>query len=76
MKKGVFAGSGPVDVRSLGDGLDVTGGGWKRSVHLKDGALTIEQSTPLPPDGMTEEKRGNISLSIDRTPARAVYTLM
>ena len=59
-----------------GDALEFTGKGWKRTVTLKGNTLTIEQSTPLPPEVPTGEKRGNTTLKVERTsPGRAVYTL-
>jgi hypothetical protein len=48
----------------------------KRTVRLVDGALTVEQTTPLPADQLTPEKRGGTSLSVERTSAsRVTYTL-
>ena len=39
-------------------------------------ALTVEQTTALPPDHLAPEKVGNTSLSIEHvTPMRAIYTL-
>jgi hypothetical protein len=38
--------------------------------------LTVEQSTALPAENLTSEKRGNITLKVERpTPGRAVYGL-
>jgi hypothetical protein len=73
---GVFGASGAVSVRAAGDALEFEGQGWKRTVRLVDSALTVEQTTALPPDHLAPEKLGNVNLSIERTPpARAVYTL-
>lgn len=73
---GVFAQTGPAEVRPNGDALEFTGKGWKRTVTLSGAALTIEQSTPLPPETLTGEKRGNLTLTVERTaPGRAVYGL-
>jgi hypothetical protein len=65
-----------VEVRANGDALEFTGKGWTRTVRLAAEALTILQSSPLPVDGLTSGKQGNIALSIARqTPSRAVYSL-
>ena len=67
---------GPVEVHAAGDALEFAGKGWKRTVRLADNTLTIEQTTPLPADGLTPDRRGNVSLTIARPSAtRAVYTL-
>ena len=45
-------------------------------VRLADGALTIEQDSPLPADGILPETRGNIVFGIAHpSPMRATYTL-
>jgi Glycosyl hydrolases family 35 len=73
---GIFEQAGPVEVRQNGDALEFTGKGWRRTVTLNGNALTVEQSTPLPPETLTGEKRGNISLTVERpSPARSVYEL-
>jgi hypothetical protein len=73
---GAFATAGPVEVRVVGDGLEFTGAAWKRTVHLTDSTLTIEQSTPLPADRLTPDRRDNVDFKLDHpTPQRAVYTL-
>jgi hypothetical protein len=73
---GIFAQAGPVEVRQNGDALEFTGKGWKRTVTLQGAALTVEQSTPLPPETLTTEKRGNLTLTVERpVPTRAVYGL-
>jgi hypothetical protein len=75
-EQGAFAGAGPVQVRANGDALEFAGKGWTRTVRLADGVLTVEQSTPLPADGLKPGKQGNIALSIARPSAtRAVYSL-
>jgi hypothetical protein len=75
-EQGVFAGSGRVEIRDMGDSLEFTGKGWKRTAKLVDGALTIEQSTPLPADPLSGERRGNVTFSIERlSPGTAVYRL-
>ena len=73
---GAFAQGGPVEIRQNGDALEFAGKGWKRTVTLNGATLTVEQSTPLPPEILTTEKRGNLTLTVERpAPTRAVYTL-
>jgi hypothetical protein len=73
---GIFAQAGPVEVRQTGDALEFTGKGWKRTVTLRGSELTVEQSTPLPPETLISEKRGNLTLTVDHSvPTRAVYGL-
>jgi hypothetical protein len=73
---GIFAQAGPVEVHQNGDALEFTGKGWKRTVTLVGAALMVEQSTPLPPETLASEKRGNLTLTVERpSPMRAVYGL-
>ena len=73
---GIFAQAGPVEVRQNGDALEFTGKGWKRTVTLQGATLIVEQSTPLPPETLTTEKRDNLTLTVERpAPGRAVYEL-
>jgi hypothetical protein len=73
---GALAQAGPVEVQQIGDGLEFTGKGWKRTVTLKGETLTIEQNGPMPGDVLTGEKRGNTTLTVERpSPGRALYTL-
>jgi hypothetical protein len=73
---GAFAQAGPVEVRQDGEALEFAGKGWSRTVTLKDNVLTVEQSTALPADGLTGEKKGGTTLGIERvTASRVVYTL-
>jgi hypothetical protein len=73
-EQGVFAGAGRVEVRELGDALEFSTKAGKRTVRLTDTTLTVEQSTPLPVDGLTPEKRGSATLSIERrSPTTVVY---
>jgi len=75
-EQGLFAAAGAVEVEASGDSLTFTARTWKRTVRLVDAALTVEQTTPLPPNQVATEKRGGVSLSIERTsPSRAVYTI-
>ena len=74
--QGTFGGAGPVEIRIEGDGLVVSGKGWQRTIRLSDSALTIEQSTPLPLDRLTPDRRGNVNFTIDRkSPTVTVYRL-
>ena len=74
--QGAFAAVGPVEVHASGDTLTFTGNGWKRTVRLTDTTLTIEQSTPLPADKLTGERRGNLEFRIEHpAAARAAYSL-
>ncbi len=73
---GIFAQAGPVEIRQNGVALEFTGKGWTRTVTLNGATLTVDQSTPLPPEILTGEKRGNLTLTVDRpAPTRAVYSL-
>ncbi|MCU1236978.1 MAG: glycoside hydrolase, family 35, partial [Candidatus Solibacter sp.] len=73
---GAFAQSSPVEVRQNRQALEFIGKGWKRTVTLKGETLTIEQTTPLPAEVLTNEKRGNTPLTVERPSAgRAVYIL-
>jgi hypothetical protein len=75
-EQGLFAAPGPVEVRAVDDALEFTGKGWKRTARLSETTLTIEQSSPLPADAPTSEKRGGATLTVARpAPARATYTL-
>jgi hypothetical protein len=75
-EQGTFAGAGPVEIRAEGDGLVIFSKGWQRTVRLSDTVLTVEQSSPLPLDRLSPERRGNVSFTIDRkSPTVAVYRL-
>jgi hypothetical protein len=74
--QGALAGSGPVEVRADGDALVFSGKGWQRTVRLSETTLTMEQTTPLPPDRLTPERRGSVNFTIDRkSPTLATYRL-
>ena len=74
--QGALAGVGRVSVREDGDTLEFSGKDWKRTVRLVEGALTINQSTPLPPDDLKPSKRGNVAFTIERPSAgSAVYRI-
>lgn len=75
-EQGTFAGAGPVEIQTDGDGLILSGKGWQRTVRLSDTALTIEQTTPLGFDRLTPERRGSVNFTIERkSPTLAVYHL-
>ncbi len=69
--QGVLAGSGAVMVRAEEDALEFSGKGWTRTVRLAESTLTIEQSGNLP-DLLTPEKRGNVTLTVERKSAGTV----
>lgn len=74
--QGAFAAAGPVEVHAAGDTLEFVGKGWKRTVRLTDTTLSIEQTTPLPADKLTPDRRGNINFRIEHPAAnRATYML-
>jgi hypothetical protein len=74
--QGAFAAPGPVEVHAAGDTLEFVGQGWKRTVRLTDTTLSIEQTTGLPADKLTPDRRGNIAFHIEHPTAnRASYTL-
>jgi hypothetical protein len=74
--QGVFAAAGPVEVHAAGDSLEFVGNSWKRTVRLTGTTLTIEQTTPIPSDGLTSDKRANVEFRIEHPSAnRASYTL-
>ena len=75
-ESGVFAQAGAVEVRETAGGLEFTGKGWTRTVTLAGTSLTVEQSTALPAEMPQGEKRGNLTLTVERpTATRAVYSL-
>jgi len=74
--QGVFAAAGPVEVHAAGDSLEFVGKGWKRTVRLTDTTISIEQTTALPADKLTSDRRGNVDFRIEHPSAnRAAYTL-
>jgi hypothetical protein len=75
-ENGAWADSGPVEVRASRGSLEFTGKSGRRTVSLDGTALSIEQPANLPVETLTPAKRGNTTLTIDRsTPTHAVYTL-
>jgi hypothetical protein len=75
-ERGAFAATGRVDARVDGDALVFQGNGWTRWVRLSGAAVTVEQTTPLPPDAPQPGSQGNVTLTVERVSDRkAVYTL-
>ena len=75
-EQGLFVGPGPAEVSAADDALEFTGKGWKRTARLSETTLTIEQSSPLPADRLSSEKRGGATLTIVRpSVTRVTYTL-
>jgi hypothetical protein len=75
-EQGAFAAAGAVEVHAVGDSLEFAGKGWKRTVRLTETTLSMEQTTPLPADKLTADRRGNVDFKIDHpAPGQAVYTL-
>jgi len=75
-EQGGFAAPGPVEVEAAGDALEFNGRGWKRTVRLAGGVLTVEQTTPLPAEQLVPAKRGDTILTVERpSPLIATYTL-
>jgi hypothetical protein len=75
-EQGLFAAAGAVEVETAGDSLVFAGRNWKRTVRLAGGSLTVEQTTPLPPIPLASEKRGGVTLTVERaSPTRAVFSL-
>ena len=73
---GVFAQSGAVEVHAAGDTLEFTGKGWKRTVTLSGTSLVIQQSIAFTGELPATAKRGNITLTVERTaPGRGVFSL-
>ena len=76
---GGLAGTGATDVQSGPDGsLEFRGSGWHRTVRLAGtgAALTVEQTTPLPPEKLQTGKKNEVLFRVTReTPNRAVYSI-
>jgi hypothetical protein len=74
--QGAFAAAGRAEVRVVGDALEFSGAGWKRTVRLSEATLTIEQTPALPPTGPSPAKQGNVSLTVERvSDQKVVYSL-
>ncbi|HXS95350.1 MAG TPA: beta-galactosidase [Candidatus Limnocylindrales bacterium] len=73
---GALGAQGPVEIRASGDALEVTGKGWRRTIHLEGATLTIDQSTTLPADLLQPLTQSSVSFLIAHPSAtKAVYTL-
>ncbi|HUK15706.1 MAG TPA: beta-galactosidase, partial [Bryobacteraceae bacterium] len=75
-EQGALGASGSVSARAESDAVVFTGPGWQRTARLAGGTLTIEQTTPLPADGLAPVRQVGVEFSIERPTAnRAVYKL-
>ena len=78
-ENGALAGAGATDVRIAPDSsLEFAGKGWRRTVRLAgNGAvLTVDQTTPLPPEALQSGKKNEVVFRVSRErPDRAVYSL-
>jgi hypothetical protein len=76
-ESGVFAASGPAEIRADGPGvLEFTTKSGTRKVALSGSTLTVEQSAPLPSELPSAVKRGNITLSVEHPSlTKAVFRL-
>jgi len=78
-ESGALAGSGPVEVRAVDGALEFTGKDWKRTVRLAaaEAQITVEQTTPLPPETLETGRHNEIVLQVAReSNSRAAYTLV
>lgn len=76
-ENGALTGAGASEVEEKPNGsLEFHGKGWSRTVRLAGATLTIEQTTPLPPETLHTEKKSDIILHVTREmPNRALYSL-
>ena len=78
-ENGALAGTGAASVQLNSDGvLEFRGNSWRRLVHLATGgaSLTVEQSTPLPPETLRTGKKNDIVLHVTReSPEKALYSI-
>jgi glycosyl hydrolase family 35 len=75
-EQGAFATEGAVEIHPAGEGLEIAGKGWKRTIRLTDSTLTVEQTPSLAADGLAPMAEGNVHLSMRRQGAtQAIYTL-
>jgi hypothetical protein len=73
-EQGAFVASGDASARVDGDALVFEGQGWRRTVRLAAGTLTVEQTTPLPSDGLAPLRQNGVQFSLEHpTPSRAIY---
>jgi hypothetical protein len=74
---GALTSAGAVGVTNGEGALEFAGNGWKRMVQLNGGALTVEQTTPLPAEMPESLKRDAVILRVTRESAhRAVFSLI
>jgi len=76
-ENGALAGTVAAEVEEKPDGsLEFREKGGSRTVRLAGAALTVEQTTQLPPETLHTEKKNDIVFRVTReTPSRAVYSL-
>ena len=75
-ESGAFRGQGPVELRSSGDGIEIAGKGWKRTVRLSDSTLTVDQPSSMPSDGPPPLTQGNVRLTVQANgPSQTIYKL-
>ena len=74
---GLLAGSGPVEIHSIGsDILQFTSQALERAITLSGSTLTIDQSIPMPSELLRVGKKGNTTLSVERpTPTKILLHL-
>ena len=78
-ESGAFAETGSVDVHAGDGALEFTGKDWKRTVRLigAEARITVEQTTPLPPETLQTGKHDQIIFQVSReSPTRAAYALV
>jgi hypothetical protein len=76
---GALVGTGATDVQMGLDGsLEFRSAGWRRTVRLAGtgAVVTVEQTTPLAPEGLQTGKKNEVVFRVTReTPSRAVYSV-
>ncbi len=73
---GALAAKGRVDARAAGDALELTAADWKRTIHVSENSVTIEQTAPFPTGGPESSRQGNVTLTVEHPSDRkAVYTV-
>jgi hypothetical protein len=76
---GALVGTGATDVQMGLDGsLEFRSAGWRRTVRLAGtgAVVTVEQTTPLAPEGLQTGKKNEVVFRVSReTPSRAVYSI-
>jgi hypothetical protein len=76
-ESGLLLGRDPAEIRSPApDVLEFKTASGKRTVTLNGSSVTIDQSAPLPAELIAPGKKGNTTLSIERSsPTRAIFKL-